>query len=293
MDVPSVAEREIIAMGITMSKVIAIPGCTMDLRPNDKPSFNIYGAEGSGKTRFAATAPGPIGLLQLDKKARRTFHEIAGELGTDVIVNEKPFMSDKDAITMALTDGDSDPKALALIKTTYTDVVKRVLETALVFAGHPDIQTVVIDTCSQLFDWILMSYFGRRNQISPLSRSGPNQDLIDLINALRSRNLVLIHRAKEIWKPTGQYDKQGNAIKEPSGKYESDGFRHVGGYVTATIELTNKRVKTAELANKFRAKIITSQSNCLMEGQDLHDYGISGEAITWDNIITILGLLDE
>lgn len=265
----------------------------MDLRPNDKPSFNIYGAESSGKTRFAATSPGPIALLQLDKKSRRTFHEITSELGTDVIVNEKPFMSDKDAIAMALADGDSDPKVLALIKTTYTDVVKRVLETAMMYAGHPDIQTVVIDTCSQLFEWILMSYFGRRNQISPISRSGPNQDLIDLINALRSRNLVLIHRAREIWKSTGQYDKQGNAIKEPSGKFESDGYRHVGGFVTATIELTNKRIKTDDLSAKFRAKIITSQSNCLMEGQDLHDYGISGEEITWNNIITILGLLDE
>jgi len=140
---------------------------------------------------------------------------------------------------------------------------------------------------------ILFSHFGRRNQIKPTSRGAPNQDMIDFVNALRCKNLVLIHRAKEIWKATGQVDKEGQPIKEPSGKYEQDSFKHIGGFLTANIELTSRRTKSEDLESKFRAKVVTSQSNVLLEGQDLHDYGISGENITWSNIMTILGLEDE
>jgi hypothetical protein len=116
--------------------------------------------------------------------------------------------------------------------------------------------------------------------------------MIDFVNAMRSKNLVLVHRSKEIWKSTGANDKDGNPIKEPSGKFEHDGFRNIGGFLTANIELTSRRMAT-EYETKFRAKMVTAQANVLLEGQDLHEYGISGEAITWSNIMTLLGIPDE
>lgn len=272
--------------------MISIPGATILLTHDDKPAIGCYGTEGSGKTHFAATAPGPIGLLALDKKSKRTFIEVAGKLGTEVISNEKPFLSDKDAITMAVTNGET-PQGLKLIKDTYTAAVTAIFDMAMAYAAHPQIKTVVLDTASQFFDYVLFSHFGRRNQITPTSRGAANQDMIDLINGLRSTNLVLIHRSKEIWKPTGQYDKQGGAIKEPSGKFEQEGYKHVGGFLTANLELTSKRQPTDDLKAKFKARVVTSQSNVLMEGQDLADYGISGEDITWVNVLTVLGLYDE
>lgn len=271
--------------------MISIPGATNLLMPDDKPAIGVFGVEGSGKTRFAATAPGPIGLIALDKKSKRTFLDIATKLGTLVLANDKPLMSDKDAITMATTSGDT-PEGLRDIKKMYTAVVGRVFDLGMAYASHPEIATIVLDTSSQFFDFILFSHFGRRNQITPTSRGAANQDMIDFVNALRGKNLVLIHRAKEVWKATGQYDKQGNAIKEPSGKFEADGFKHIGGFLTANLELTNKRAKTDDLSSKFRARVVTCQSNCLLEGCDLVDYGIAGEEITYDNVVTALGLLE-
>ncbi len=259
---------------------------------DDKPAIGVYGIEGTGKTRFAATAPGPIGLIALDKKSKRTFTDIAMKLGTTVISNAKPIMSDAEAIKIAMTNGD-DPKGLAEIKQAYTKVVQDVLDLGLAYARHIEIRTIVVDTCSQFFDWILFSHFGRRNQIPPVSRAAPNQDMIDFVNALRSKNLVLIHRSKEIWKPTGATDGQGKPIREPSGKYEADGFKNIGGFLTANLELTSKRAKQEDLDAKFRVKVVTSQMNVLYEGQDLHEYGVSGADITWDNITTLLGLADE
>src|ERR1041385_7490240 len=209
--------------------MISIPGCSTDLTPHDHPSISVHGQECCGKTRLAATAPGPIGLLAIDKKSRRTFQEVAGKLGTEVVVNQKPFVTDKEAIEMALLSGDN-AAGLTKIKATYTGVVERVFDTAMRLAEHPDIRTVVIDTCSQLFEFILYSHFGRRNQIQPTSRGAANQDLIDLVNALRSKNLVLIHRSKEIWKSTGQVDRDGKPVKEPSGRFEHDGFKNIGGF---------------------------------------------------------------
>ncbi len=270
--------------------MISIPGATEILTPDDKPSIGVYGVEGTGKTRFAATAPGPIGLLALDKKSKRTFMEVAGALGTQVLVNDKPLMSDSKAIEMAMATDDA--KGVAEIKQAYDAAVAAVLKLAMAYAKHPEIRTIVVDTASQLFDWILFKHFGRRNQIQPVSRAGPNQEMIDFVNTLRSKNLVLIHRSKEIWKPTGATDGKGNPIREPSGKFEADGFKNIGGFLTANIELTSKKVAT-DLDTKFRAKVTTSQMNVLMEGQDLHQYGVSGADITWTNITTILGLAEE
>ncbi len=270
-------------------KEILIPGCTMDLVADDHPALGIFGSEGSGKTRLAATAPGPIGLLALDKKSKRTFVEIAGELGRKVIVNTKPIMTDREAVEIAMTEGDSQA-GLAKIKTLYTDVVKRVFDLGMKFAEHPDIASVVVDTNSQFFDWILFSHFGRRNQIQPTSRGAANQDMIDFVNAMRSKNLVLIHRSKEMWKATGATDKEGKPVKEPSGKFEQDGFKNIGAFLTLNVELTSKRIKTEKLEDKFRVKVVTCQSRAMLEGHDLAEYDIMGEAITWDNLMMVTGV---
>lgn len=263
-------------------KQIIIPGTTSNLSPDDKPALGIFGRENTGKTRLAATAPGPIGLLALDKNSKRTFEEVARESGTHVIANDKPLISDKDAIAIALTDGDT-VEGLAKIKATYIDVVTRTFDLGMKYAAHPDIATVVVDTSSQLFDWVLFSHFGRRNQIKPTSRGSANQDMIDFVNAMRSKNLILIHRAKEIWKSTGQTDRDGAPIKEPSGKFEMEGFKNIGYFLTLMVELTAKPTAT-KLTDKFRVRVITCKSRPMLEGSDLHESGVSGDAIDWDNL---------
>ena len=62
-------------------KRIVIPGCTTSITADDKPAVGVFGAESVGKTRFAATAPQPIGLIPLDKKSKRTFELIGREMG--------------------------------------------------------------------------------------------------------------------------------------------------------------------------------------------------------------------
>ena len=176
------------------------------------------------------------------------------------------------------------------VKQTYNEITKRVLDLGMKFATHPDIQSIVVDTNSQFFDWILFAHFGRRNQIKPTSRGPANQVMIDFINAMRAKNLVVIHRSKEVWKATGATDKDGQPIKEPSGKYEQDGFKNIGAFLTLNVELISKRTKQDNLDDKFRVKVISCQTQVMLEGLDLHDKGISGSDITWENLMTIAGV---
>lgn len=268
-------------------KQIIIEGFTADLTPDDKPTLSIYGQEGSGKTRLAATAPDPIGLLALDKKSKRTFQKIAEAMGKQVVVNKEDYITGKDAIKLAMLDSD-DKKQRDEIKKFYGDLFQKVMNTGLALASHPSIETIVIDTATQLWDWIMFSHFGRRNQVESYQRGAPNQDMIDLINALKTKNLILIHRASEEWKDTGEVDKEGRKKQGPSGKFKAEGFTKMGYFATAIIELVNAP-KAAEPDDKFKMRIVRCQVNALLEGQNMDEYSLKGEGITWDNLMTVIG----
>lgn len=274
-------------------KAIKIEGFTTDCSPTDKPALCIFGDENVGKTHLACSLPcddGAIGYMALDKNAKRTieaYKELHPEL--HILINKDPLLSHQEAIKLAMLDS-AIPAELDKIKAAYTAVLRRTFEFGMALAAHPDVESIAVDTTSQLKDWINFAHFGRKNQIKPTSRGAANQDMIDFINALSAKNVVLIHRAAEIWKDTGATDKEGNKIQAPSGKFKPDGFAKIGGFVTAVIELTAKRTKLDDLAMKYRAKVVTCKGNTLLEGQDLHESGVSGENITWENIMTAIGL---
>lgn len=271
-------------------KQIVIEGFTADLTPDDKPAVSIYGSEGTGKTRFAATAPDPIGLLALDKKSKRTFQKVATAMGKQVLVNKEDYISGKDAIKLAMLDTNVDAQRKE-IKAFYGKLFEKVMDTGLALASHPDIQTIVIDTATQLWDWIMFSHFGRRNQVESFQRGAPNQDMIDLINALKNKNLILIHRAKDEWKDTGEVDSQGRKKQAPSGKFQAEGFGKIGYFATVICELTST-AKASEADDKFKIKLVKCQLNSLLEGQDMGEYSLKGEAITWENLMAVIGAED-
>ncbi len=65
--------------------------------------------------------------------------------------------------------------------------------------------------------------------------------------------------------------------------------------MTAVIELTARRKKptsedkTEALAEKYHCKVVTCKGDTLLEGQDLATFGVSGEAISWENVMAVLG----
>lgn len=280
-------------------KQIIIPNTTTLLTADDRPAISVFGDEVTGKTRFALTMPPPIGYVAIDKKAKRTMELLVDELGLKnlVHVNSAPFMTNKQMRELAMmTDAEAEAKS----KAVYLEVTNAVWDMAFAFAEHPDIQSIVVDRNSQLFDWVLFSYHGRKTKIDPKTgRATPNQWMIDFINMCRTKNLLLIHGNSEIWKDTGKFDTRGEKIQEPSGKFKQDGFKNIGSFVLANLEMISNKLtamdrseldEEGQLAKKFRVKVHTCQTNSLLEGVDLDSVGVSGKEITWNNVMTALAV---
>lgn len=265
---------------------IKVAGFTSNIAPDDKPTVSVYGEEGSGKTRFAATAPDPIGLLPLDSKSKRTFDKIAKELKKLVIAPDKPFVKPAESIAISLLDS-SDPEGLKKVRAYFTDIYRRVMEDSMKLAASPDIATIVVDSNTAFWDWILFSHFGRRNQIESYQRGAPNNDMAEFITALKQKNLILLHRSADIWADTGETDKAGRKKQAPTGKFKAEGCSKLGYLVNCEIEMVSK-AKAETLDAKFKVRVRECQSNPLIEGSLLDDYGLMGETITWDNLMTVI-----
>lgn len=281
-------------------KEIKISGFTSNTQPDDRPCVCVFGPENNvGKTRFGCTMAdasdgGAVGFIALDKNTKRTVDEYVKANGVNIIVPAKSFLTDKQAISIALVDSGT-PEGKKKVQEVYTEVVKNIFEMGMKLADHPDVYGIAVDG-DQLYDYILFSHFGRKNQIESYMRGPANQDMIDFINALRFKNVCFMNQGAEVWKDTGEVDKQGNKKQAPSGKFKPSGFGKIGAYTTAVIELTASRKKyqgndeDEDLADKYRARVVTCKGNTLLEGQDLKDYGVCGRDITWANVLTAIGV---
>lgn len=271
-------------------KQIKIQGFTETITSEYQPAIVAFGIENVGTTRFGTTAPEPIGWIAVDRNSKITVEEQKEKRGLDILVNSKPYISHKDAMRIAMIENPEETKRI------YSEAMKRIYEDCMRLAEHPDIQSIVLDRASQIFDYILFAHFGRKNQIETFQRGAPNQDMIDLISALGSKNLVLLCKSSEIWADTGETDKKGNKKQAPTGKMKPDGFGKISQFVTATVELTSKRGKLVgdddeeKLNQKYKCKIVHCKGNVLLEGQDLSELGVCGEQITWQNVLNVIGV---
>lgn len=280
-------------------KSIEIKGFTQNTLPEDKPAVCVFGPENNvGKSRFGCTLPsseGALAFLPMDKNTIRTVNQYkSNNPKANIIVPAKPFMSDKQAIAIARVDSSTD-EGKKQVQKVYGEVIAAIFDMGMELAGSPNVESISIDG-DQLFDYILFSHFGRKNQIESFQRGASNQDMIDFINALRFKNVCFMCQGSEIWKDTGEVDKQGRKKQAPSGKFKPGGFGKIGSYMTAVIELSATRKKpTTEdeeeaFEQKYRARVVTCKGNTLLEGMDLHDYGVSGQRITWPNVLTAIGV---
>ena len=271
-------------------KQIQIPGFSQQIKLTDKPTVSVYGDEGSGKTRFAATAPDPIGLLPIDDKSKRTFKPVAEKMGKIVFTPDANYINHAEAQKMAMLDSEKKEN-LPIIKQFYTELHKRVLEDAMKLASNRDIASVVVDSNTVFWHWILFGHFGRRNKIDQFSRDAPNNDMQEFIGALKHKNLILLHRSAEIYKNTGEVDAAGRPKGVGTGKFKSEGCTKLGYLINIEVELVSAP-KADDLDKKFRMRIRECQNNPLIEGEFMDEYGLKGEGITWDNIMTVIGWED-
>lgn len=266
-------------------KSSAIPGFDR-VQPTTGFALAVFGPDGSGKTRLIAQMQAyheargaETACIVLDAKTRDTLKLCCAELGCEMpLTNTTDYVTPKQAMEMALVDETSD-EGKTKIKRFYADVNARIFKDAVTLAGHANIAGLSFDPFTEFYDYIFFEHFGRKNQIPALSRTAPNQQVIDLVKAARHKDLILTHRQGEIWAATGKTDTQGNAVKEPSGRFKLQGYNDIGYQVSCVLQL-KKNIKKIGI-ERFSVDVQECQKNVALAGEK--DYW-HGEDISYDGI---------
>lgn len=238
---------------------------------HDKFAIASFGQQGSGKTRFAATMPSPIGVIPLDRKTRYTLGKTIIENGKQVLIPKTDLV--RVANPMKLSMMADSCKETKQIKTTnpapeccarhyyrwHCDIVK---ETTWRLAAMPDSEckSIVIDSGSQLAEDMLFANYGRDTKIMPRDRGSYNSEMITFLNSLSQKHLLITHKAKEIWKGEGDNAK-------PTGDYRRKGFGEIGYHVNIEIEHYREQIKTdKDSGDHFYIDVVQCQANHALVG---------------------------
>lgn len=224
------------------------PGFTDNIHADDALALAIFGEQGSGKTRFACTAPDPIGFIPLDRKTRKTVERWMKEFDKKIIMPKADFIRVGNAMQLAKMDEREAKKH-------YRQHVDAIKEAAFRMYDIPEVRTVVIDTGTQLWEDMLFAEYGRSQRIMPRDRGPANQEMIDFLNFMSGKHLILTHKAQEIWKN----DK-------PTGKNRLQGFPHLGYHVNVIAELQNNPTKTLNDSGCFIMNVSMCQDNPEIQG---------------------------
>lgn len=244
-----------------------------------KLSIVPFGEGGTGKTRLILTCPGAIGIVPLNRKCRPTVEAFRGIVcpGKKIYFPKDELMRHANPMALAMMEpycenktvriGVEAPKCCA--RHYYRWHVNRVKDAVWTMAENPAIQTIAIDDGTQLYEDILYAHYGRANRISEDKTvyGPPNQEMIDLINSIDHKHLVIPHQAKDEYKG-----------KTATGRDTVKGFREVGYYVSILAEMT-RDVKKQEFALSCRM---------CQENAGLH--GDAGDRMLKDDDISFLSL---
>ena len=243
-------------------KTIKIDGFTNDIQSTvgDAIIMAIYGPEGSGKTRMLATAPGPLGIIPLDRKTRWTINKMAKELGRkDIFMPPDDFIRHANPIQLSLMKGGEAEKY-------YGEHVKRVMEAAYKLNQHPDIRAVGLDGGAQLWEDILFKHYGRNQRIMPRDRGAANQEMRDLLNSLQEKNLVITHKSREVWRN-----------EKPTGDLDVAGFNDIGYYTNVLVEHSYQPAVSKAKNWHFSLSVRMCQANASLQGTDGQDLLTDGD----------------
>ena len=221
--------------------------------------LSVYGSPGSGKSRLIGSAPGDIGALPMEHKSRQSIIKSAQEFGkrvlfpdVDLVRSGRALMVENIPATCITADSYKQYNAELAEKHAeyamgeklknlpldgrcpeccqrcyYRWHVNRVKSVAYRMAEMDNIKTIAIDPFGQFVDDMLFACYGRNEKIMPLDRRTFNREVIDFINAINHKNLILSHHVDTVWKD----NKPTNKTKPRNS------FSRIGHFTSVVCEL--------------------------------------------------------
>lgn len=219
------------------------------------------GLEKQGKNHFAFTAPGPIALFNIDDG----WEGVAGK-----------FIKAGRSITIGSYAIDPKGDLQDQAKEAYLDLLADYYR-ALVDDTHV---TLVVDTFSELRDYMLIGDYGRTQSIDPFAYGPIHQTLRAMVrSALQgSKNVLLLHQMKEEW--SSSLDMNGRERRAPTGSYKRAGFSG-SGYLSQ-VNLWHYRTD-GEDGTRFFTKIVDCRRN-----PDLNGLVLEGEANDFPHLAALV-----
>lgn len=169
----------------------------------DKLAIVNYGGAGSGKTRLVATMPGKLGFIPLDRKSRRTMERAAAELKLPkgkIVFPKDDFVRLGKPMQLALMDPEAQMKF-------YREHVNRIKDALFSLSEKPDVDSIGIDTGTQLTEDVLFANYGRDQKIYPRDRGAFNSEMKQILAAVSNKHVIIPHESRSIWKNDKPTDK--------------------------------------------------------------------------------------
>lgn len=161
----------------------------------DRLVIALSGLEKTGKTHWCLTAPEPIAYFDFDRR---------GSAALDKFRAMKTiYHKHYDLPNITLT-GEADKKRCEKLLKEFKSDWEEVM-------GNDIIRTVVVDTCSDVWELIRLAHFGKLTKVMPHMYVTANADFRVLFKTVYSsdKNVIFVSKLKEEYKndsKTGDYE---------------------------------------------------------------------------------------
>lgn len=195
---------------------------------------SLTGYDKSGKTHFGLTAPGDIALFNLNNGLEGVVHKFEDKNIYEFRMNipEELGVAGKDDETKR-----ANKKAAIDMKNMAIMEIERFIEGWRWALMDPSIRTIIIDKLTELWLLYRVAEFGKATQVPAQLYNYLNAKFERRVNEIfqTEKNLIMINGMRAIYKD-----------KEPSGEYERDSYKNIGGLVQTNlfIERDTKKLKT-------------------------------------------------
>lgn len=235
--------------------------------------LGVDALEKDGKTRFALTAPGPIGYMDFDNRSEGTIEQFL-RAGKKIAWRIQPTTGEPWPYQIPSDSGASDA-AQKEVQDAARREWKR-FEDDFEALLHCDVRTIVVDTATEAWALLRLAGFGRLDKIPEHLYGEVNGAFRRIIRLARQQNrvnLILLHR---LGKEYRNEKVDGKLKGVETGNKERKGFAETGFLVDANIRLY--RLPATQVGGRelgFRLTVKDCGANAKLRGLELADEMIS------------------
>jgi AAA domain len=205
--------------------------------------------QGSGKTNFGLSAPGPVAYINLD-------------LNDDGVIQK--YQHAKRIYRSQYTLPNGNGSNCDKISEAAQEAWESVLNDYMGALRDPSISSIVIDTATELWELLRLAVYGKLTAVVSRDYQHANAVYRQLIREVEGteKNLILLHKMAQEYK-----------ADKPTGNMVRAGFKHTGYLVQAEVELW--KVPQEDYPDKFHCRITKCTLNPETEGVELAGDGVN------------------